>query len=635
MCLHWINHSLIGCTFPQDLRFNIGSVSVRTCLVFNMDVKICALLCSILLVLHYSLCVEAMRNPSNTAEIREEQSAPRRVRRGDRPNPIDCKMGMWSPWTPCNSCTDKKFRFQYMEKASQFRGTPCLDSQWQHHACSNALSVCLVPDLCGETFTCNSTGRCVSQELRCNGDIDCEDQSDEMDCEQVDNRKDKCSSLLSIPGASRATRGYNILTGEFVDHIIDPEYFGGKCEYVYNGEWRKLTYDVFCENLHYNEDEKYYRKPHNFHSYQFVAEATSEGSTDYYEDMTSLVKARKTENAFNMGFSVGIQYLEFGVSGNNSNSFLKNLTKYTSQDHGFIRLLSKVQTARFRMRSDGLMLHEDMYQSLMELPEKNYDFGLYSRFINNYGTHYVTQGIMGGTLEYVSVINKAAMKTSEIEAATVKQCLGASLGISSPLGKTKALEVGAKLKVGSCSAIGSYKKSEDSSTSLIEDIVTFVNGGSTESSGALVPVKDPDTYRKWGLSLKYNPALIEYETLPIFELVRLSTSKDHVGERLTHLRRAWDEYLYQFNSCRCSPCLHNGIPVLSQTSCHCICKEGFRGDACEETLRKGSTTDGAWSCWGAWSSCQSGSKTRRRSCDNPRPDGGVACLGSSSQNQSC
>ncbi len=57
------------------------------------------------------------------------------------------------------------------------------------------------------------------------------------------------------------------------------------------------------------------------------------------------------------------------------------------------------------------MLHEDLYVSLMELPEQ-YDFGMYSRFFNAFGTHYVTEGTMGGTLEYVVVVNKTAMAKS-------------------------------------------------------------------------------------------------------------------------------------------------------------------------------------------------------------------------------
>lgn len=32
----------------------------------------------------------------------------RRARAVDRPIPVDCKMGSWSSWTPCNACTDKK-----------------------------------------------------------------------------------------------------------------------------------------------------------------------------------------------------------------------------------------------------------------------------------------------------------------------------------------------------------------------------------------------------------------------------------------------------------------------------------------------------------------------------------------------
>lgn len=57
------------------------------------------------------------------------------------------------------------------------------------------------------------------------------------------------------------------------------------------------------------------------------------------------------------------------------------------------------------------MLHEDFYISLMDLPEQ-YDFGMYSRFFNAYGTHYVTQGTMGGTLEYVLVVNKTNLAKS-------------------------------------------------------------------------------------------------------------------------------------------------------------------------------------------------------------------------------
>ncbi|XP_044076844.1 complement component C8 alpha chain [Siniperca chuatsi] len=587
--------------------------------------------CTLHLFFSFSPIVNASRRPWTTADSSGAEI--RRTRAVNRPIPINCKLGGWSSWTPCNSCTDKKFRFRYMEKPSQFGGTECTDTLWERLVCPTATTQCLVPDYCGESFTCKETGRCISQSLRCNGESDCEDFSDEEGCDSFNQRDDKCSTLMLIPGAERGTQGFNVLTGDFVDHVIDPKYFGGKCEYVYNGEWRKFVYDSFCENLHYNEDEKNYRKPYNYHTYRFVAQATSEGSQEYYEDMTSMLEARKSMSSSNAGFTVGIYYVEAGLSASRESEFLRNITQYKSQDLGFVRLWSKVQTAHFKMRSNKLMLHEDFYVSLMELPEQ-YDFGMYSRFFNTFGTHYVTEGVMGGTLEYVVVVNKTSMAESKIEGEQAGRCIGVSLGISIPLGSYATADL--KVGVNPCSKEGTFQQVKDSSSAVIEDIVTLVKGGIPHSSSGLLAIRNPDTYRNWGATLKYNPTLIEYETMPIYELVRLSTAADHVGARLANLQRGWDEYLQQFDSCRCAPCRHNGIPVLTGTSCNCICKSGYQGQACEETLRRDTRTDGSWSCWGAWSSCASGRKTRTRTCDNPAPDGGGAtCLGSSSQTQRC
>ncbi|KAM7401133.1 hypothetical protein PAMA_005360 [Pampus argenteus] len=588
-------------------------------------------LCTLHLFAGFSTSVNASRRPWRTADTRGATT--RRARAVNRPTPINCELGNWSSWTPCNSCTDKKFRFRYLVKPSQFGGTACINTLWDRLACPTATTQCLVPDYCGESFTCKATGRCISQSLRCNGESDCEDFSDEEDCEAFNQRDDKCSTLQPIPGAERGTQGYNALTGDFVDHVLDPKYFGGKCEYVYNGEWRKFVYDSFCENLRYNEDEKNYRKPHNYHTYHFVAQATSEGSHEYFEDVASLLKARKTMSSSNAGVSLGIYSVEVGLSGSQENEFLSNITQHKSQDLGFVRLWSKVQTAHFKIRSNNLMLHEDFYVSLMELPEQ-YDFGMYSRFFNTFGTHYVTEGTMGGTLEYIVVVNKTSMAESNLEGEQAGGCFGASIGISTAVGTSGTLgfSVGGKM----CNKDGAFHQEQDSSSAVVEDVVTLVKGGVTHSSSGLLAIRNPDTYRHWGATLKYNPALIEYEIMPIYELVRLSTAADDVGARLANLQRAWDEYFQQFDACRCAPCRHNGIPVLTGTACNCLCKSGYQGKACEETLRRDTRTDGSWSCWGAWSPCTSGRKTRTRTCNNPPPDGGgKICLGSSSQTQQC
>uniref|UniRef100_A0A3P9IZ66 Complement C8 alpha chain n=1 Tax=Oryzias latipes TaxID=8090 RepID=A0A3P9IZ66_ORYLA len=581
----------------------------------------------------FSMTVNASWRPSTSTSNSWNWNSLRGTRSVSKPAPINCQLGSWSMWTSCNQCTDKKFRFRHLERPSQFGGDECVGMLWERLVCPQATSQCLVNDYCEESFTCKETGRCISQSLRCNGESDCYDFSDEDECQDVNLRRDKCATIMPIPGAERGTQGYHILTGDFVDQVFDPAYFGGQCEYVYNGEWRKFTYDAFCESLHYNEDEKNYRKPYNYHAYRFVAEATSEGSHEYYEDMQSLLKARKTLSSFNAGVTVGVYYVEAGLKGSQESEFLTNITKYNSMEFGFIRVWAKVQTALFKMRSNQLMLHEDLYVSLMELPE-SYEFGMYAKFLNTFGTHYVTEGTMGGSLEYVFIVNKTAMAQSNVESHRFERCIGASLGFSYPV--TDSVKFGGKISGQGCGDTTNLSKKDGASSSVIEDVVTFVKGGITQTSAGVLVIRDADTYRKWGASLKYNPALIEYETMPIYEAVRLSTAADHIGPRVANLQKAFDEYLQQFDACRCAPCKHNGVPVLSGTSCSCLCKSGYRGLSCEETLRGDTRTDGSWSCWGSWSSCSSRKKSRTRTCNNPAPErGGATCLGSSSQTQNC
>uniref|UniRef100_A0A8C6TQL4 Complement C8 alpha chain n=1 Tax=Neogobius melanostomus TaxID=47308 RepID=A0A8C6TQL4_9GOBI len=523
----------------------------------------------------------------------------RRARDAPRPMSTNCKLGRWSSWSPCTSCTEKRSRARRLEKPSQFGGSQCIETLWENQRCPDRDEPCMVIDYCGDKFTCNSTGRCIGQSLRCNDVRDCDDYSDEDDCVETHPREDYCSSLLSIPGAKNGIQGYNSLTGEFVDPILDPSYFG-------------------------ESSEKNFRKPYNYHTYQFVAEAASEGTHEYYEDVASLLSARKTENSANFGVSVGIAYVEVGLSASVETQFVKNISQFKSQDLGFVRLFSKIQTALFKMRSSDLMLHEDMLLDLMALPEV-YDYGMYSRFIHTYGTHFVTEGTMGGQLENVVVINKTNTEKSILTSHLIGGCLGASIGIAAPI--KGAGELGLKVDGQKCGKTGSAQ---------IKDAISLVKGGVTVTASGVMVIKDPETYRKWGASLKYHPVLIDYEVMPIFELVRRSSSAEHVGPRIANLQRGFDEYLQEFDPCRCSPCLHRGLPILSEMSCTCECRSGYTGDACERTNRPDRRTDGVWSCWGPWSACASGRKTRSRSCNNPPPSGGgVTCLGSSSQSRHC
>ncbi|XP_054837582.1 complement component C8 alpha chain [Eublepharis macularius] len=557
-------------------------------------------------------------------------------RQAGAPTPTDCRLGQWSEWTECFPCQEKKHRYRTLLHPAKYKGRICAGSLWEEVAC-RPTGTCAQSQECGTDFQCEETGRCLKRHLVCNGEPDCRDESDEAGCEDVERFCD--DDLLPVPGISKAAQGYNILTQKRLQLVYDPTYYGGQCESVYNGEWRELKYDAACERLYYGNDEKYFRKPYNVHFYQFLAHADSGFSSEYYDDAKDLLKALKEDSSGGIGVTVGIGpakgpvSLDLGYSASWEEGTLKNFTQYAAKNVGFIRALTKVQTAHFKMRREDIFLDEDMLQSLMELPDQ-YNYGLYAKFINDHGTHFMTSGTMGGIFEYILVVNKDEMRKKEVTSSMISFCSGLSVGISLKTAEAD-ITLGARVSSEECSKEGDQAQDGSKTKSVIEDIIPRIRGGDTASASRLLGSWDANAYRYWGRSLKLNPTVIDFELQPIHEILR-RTKLAYIETKRRNLKRALDEYLTEFNTCRCGPCQNNGEPMLIGSSCICECQQGSQGAACENTRRAGSPVHGMWNCWTPWTPCQSQSRRRTRQCTNPAPqNGGTVCAGRNVQTEAC
>ncbi|XP_034978943.2 complement component C8 alpha chain [Zootoca vivipara] len=586
----------------------------------------------ILLVAYLLSCQDTVAAHSKLTGLLSQRRARRQAR---TPAPIDCRLSQWSGWTECFPCQGRKHRYRTLQQPAKYKGSICTGHLWDEVACQSA-GECIVSQDCGADFRCEETGRCIKRHLVCNGEPDCRDQSDEASCEDAERF---CDDLDPVPGISKVAQGYNILTQKGAQIVYDPAFYGGQCETVYNGEWRELKYDVACERLYYGDDEKYFRKPYNIHYYQFLTHADSGFSSEYFDDAKDLLNAIEKDTSRSYGFTFGIGPEDFplslsiGIGLSKGQGTLRNFTEYAAKNVGFIRALTKVQTARFKMRRDDIVLDEEMLQSLMELPDR-YNYGMYARFINEYGTHFMTSGTMGGIFEYILVVNKDEMRKRGVTRDMVSSCFGGSLGLGYKLDDAD-ITIGARVSFKHCSKDGSQNRETQKEKAVIEDIIPRVRGGDTASIGRLMGSWNANAYRYWGRSLKLNPTVIDFELQPITEILP-RTNLANIEAKRQNLKRALDEYLIEFSACRCGPCQNNGEPVLMGSSCVCECQLGSEGPACENTRQRGRPTDGGWSCWTPWTPCQAGSRRRTRQCINPVPqNGGAMCTGKSVQIQGC
>ncbi|XP_028642554.1 complement component C8 alpha chain isoform X2 [Grammomys surdaster] len=563
-----------------------------------------------------------------------------RATRAVTPEAVACQLSNWSEWTDCFPCQDKKYRHRSLLQPSKFGGTICSGDIWDEASCYSP-TPCLRQAQCGQDFQCRETGRCLKRHLVCNGDKDCLDGSDEDDCDDARVTEDDCQQYEPIPGSERAALGYNILTQQEAQSVYDAKYYGGQCETVYNGDWRRLQYDPTCERLYYGDDDKYFRKPYNFLKYHFEALADTLISSEFYDDANDLFSKIKKDKSQSNSISFGIGPIknitvEAAVSWSDASSFLKELSKYNEKKYSFMRVSTKVQTAHFKMRRNNIVLDEGMLQSLMELPDQ-FNYGMYAKFINDYGTHYITSGTMGGIYEYVLVLDKEKMGIYGVTVEEVKKCIGGGIGLKFE----DNLNVKGDLSGGSCDESGDGNIDKRKKDLGVKDIISRVQGGSPGWGTGLTHNSSAITYRSWGRSLKYNPVVIDFEMQPIYQLLR-HTNLGPLEAKRQNLRRALDQYLTEFNACRCGPCFNNGEPILEGTTCRCQCSMGRQGPACERRVieemevMEGAKADGRWSCWSSWSECRGGSQEMRRQCNNPAPqNGGAPCRGKSLQTRAC
>ncbi|XP_007518083.1 complement component C8 beta chain [Erinaceus europaeus] len=551
---------------------------------------------------------------SNT--VNESFVKSRRTRSLDvTPKPIDCELSSWSSWTTCDPCQKKKYRHAYLLRPSQYYGEPCNLSDKEVEDCVTSRP-CRNQIRC-EGFVCAQTGRCVNRRLLCNGDNDCGDQSDEGNCRRINK---KCQNEMEQYWAiGRLASGINLFTKSLEGPVLDHRYYAGGCSphYILNTRFRK-PYNV----------ENY--TPQTQGKYEFVLNEY-EAYSDFEHNVT---KKTFSQSSFSFGFKIpGIFELGISEASANGRHFASRTKRFSHTKSRFLHARSDLEVAHYKLKPRSLMLHYEFLQRVKRLPLE-YSYGEYRDLFRDFGTHYITEAVLGGIYEYTLIMNKEAMERADYSLRDVQVCAQHGFKIGAAI---KAVYV--KLGVSEATCKGILKEIEDRNTrdTMVEDLVVLVRGGVSEYITALAYKELPtaDLMQEWGDAVHYNPDIVKVKVEPLYELVT-ATDFAYSSTVRQNMKQALEEFQKEVSSCHCAPCQGNGVPILKESHCDCICPAGFQGSACEITSRTDVPTDGRWNCWSNWSPCSGGHKTRQRQCNNPPPQkGGSPCSGRASETLNC
>uniref|UniRef100_A0A672RYE0 Complement component C7 n=1 Tax=Sinocyclocheilus grahami TaxID=75366 RepID=A0A672RYE0_SINGR len=505
--------------------------------------------------------------------------------------PVNCRWGPYGDWSECDGCTKTQVRMRPVETFPQFGGSSCTGEAIQRQVCSPKKS-CPLQAGCGNRFRCTS-GQCINPSLVCNGDHDCEDGLDELRCSGSGTVV--CNEQKPPPNSDLTGRGVDVLTGELRAGVINTRNFGGQCKKVFSGDHRD-----------------FYRVPQSLLRYSFQVKIVENDFTDeYYDSSWSYMRHEEERKKIRGGHDHKTFHNE-----------LKQDKVTMDSTYHLLMIRNEVEVAQFQNNAPQyLPLSEDFWKDLSALPS-TYDQSAYRFFIQRYGTHYMEEGSLGGQYQALLELDASYMMEMSKTDIDFHQCI---------------TRVKRRLF---------YKKKKTTCTKLMKTIESFIKtdvigGHPAYIAGlSLLDLENPDSnkqmYSKWAGSVKEFPKVIKQKLRPLYEVVK---EVPCAGLKKLHLKRALEAYLEEQSPCHCRPCQNNGMAVLADGVCACVCRPGTSGNACQNGHVLGEqpgVIEGVWSCWSAWSICSHGQKSRTRSCNNPAlRNGGRNCIGKTIEWKSC
>ncbi|XP_078481277.1 uncharacterized protein LOC100187002 [Ciona intestinalis] len=479
------------------------------------------------------------------------------------PCATDCEWNFWSKYGKCGCKSKEQLRHRTVKQPSLFGGKSCDGAEEDSIPCKDPSKKCKnKKKKCGKKkFACKAGSSCIRNALVCNGDADCGDSSDESKCKKVKLTCGKETYPL-LPNIQLVGGAFDISTLARSSEVLDNSLFNGVCNNVYSPDHKK-----------------HFRKPYNVASFSYQTKATGSFVAKSFDSEKSVIEAiqesfRNMQDYADSSAELTQMSQLVGHAAGGDNAKLEKMIKDGySDDYKYFSVKTVITVALFQMRDDKLLLNGDFEEDLNEL-HSWYDKVEYLRLLEKYGTHYYTEGTLGGQYKFIYKFRKADLAKADLTDTEQRQCLEDDA-------KIKLL--GADVDINDRCNFNSK-----SFTNNAVQSVSFVDGGEANAVSSLSVNSDEKSLTEWTNSVIMHPAIVEYKIAPLSQLIdsRIVQGK----AKKANMEAALLHFMKKFEPIRCNSFnagvkrCRNGAKqkvVKDGRECVCLCPAGLYGAGCE------------------------------------------------------
>ncbi|XP_071361761.1 perforin-1-like [Trachinotus anak] len=375
----------------------------------------------------------------------------------------------------------------------------------------------------------------------------------------------ECDKAHFVPGYNLGGEGFDIVTME------------RKGAYVINTETWKLGNGTcrLYRNSYMNKEKQ--KVPVAVVDWRTLPKCSLTVSSILYDSVETLVNdsTSSVSNDWKVGLDIPVHAsvtVGIGFGGSHSKESIFGMQKSKQDRYTFFRHSVYCNFYRYRLAANPPLSHE-FGSAVNSLPSYSCKTKpLYRNVIDTYGTHYITQVLLGGEMKAITSIKTCEATMNGLSETEVRDCL--SVEASAGFAGTASINAMKKHCQQKRKKLGSGR----GFSSMFSERNTEVIGGNINGADILFQGQsNPSVYNNWLNSLKNIPDVVRYNLKPLHTILP-SGHPARAG-----LKREVEKYIKK-NAVlkKCSGTCKIGQRSSKRDPCACVCNsnQNIKSNCC-------------------------------------------------------